>query len=73
MGTDTSANLVWPTVPGRTYRVEYRERLDAGEWVALGTNMTATATHLMFTDSPVGIPQRFYRIVLAEGLGASSP
>ncbi len=73
MGQDKSANLVWPAVPGRTYRVEYRERLDVGEWVTLGTNMTATATSLNFRDSAEAIPQRFYRIALVGGSGAPSP
>jgi hypothetical protein len=71
MGNDHRANLVWPAVPGQAYRVEYRERLDAGEWVALGPDLIATNSSLSFTDSAAALPQRFYRIVLVAGFGSS--
>ncbi len=51
-------------IAGRTYRVEYKDDLQAPSWTPLGTNRTATGPVLTITDLPGDAPQRFYRLVL---------
>jgi hypothetical protein len=47
---------------GKTYRVEYKNDLNAGDWTQLGTDQVATATPLVIIDNLGGRPQRFYRV-----------
>jgi hypothetical protein len=51
-------------IPGRTYRVEFKDRLDASTWTALGPDLTATTSQIVVTDSVIGSAQRFYRVLL---------
>lgn len=51
-------------IPNRTYRVEYKDDLNAPSWLPLGGNRTATGPVLTVTDSIADRPQRFYRMVL---------
>lgn len=73
IGENGSVDLVWNTALGKTYRVEYKERLGAGPWTVLGDTMIGTGTFLMISDPAVGVSQRFYRIVQIDGAGAVSP
>lgn len=54
------------TMPGRTYRLEYKETLDASDWVPFGADVTAAAGVHTFTDSDAAAGQRFYRVVLLD-------
>ena len=57
------ATVVWASIPGATYRVQYKNNLDDPEWTDLPGNIIATATTAMQTDATVpGIAQRFYRV-----------
>jgi hypothetical protein len=47
---------------GRTYRVEYKDDLNAANWTQLGTDQVAAATPLVIIDNLGGSPQRFYRV-----------
>jgi len=51
-------------IPGRTYRVEFKDDLNAPTWTTLGADLTATGSQIVVTDGPVGIAQRFYRVML---------
>ena len=54
------------TVPNRTYRVEYKDDLEAAGWTPLGTDLPATGALLNVTDLLNGQAQRFYRVVLLQ-------
>jgi len=56
--------LSWGASVGRTYRVEYKDDLNAPVWTQLGQNLTATSDALSINDDISGAPQRFYRLVL---------
>jgi hypothetical protein len=55
-----------PSVPGHTYRLEYKDSLSDSSWTQLGDDMLATAADVTFTDSSGGQAQRFYRVLLAD-------
>jgi hypothetical protein len=47
---------------GKTYRVEYKNDLNAAEWTQLGTDQVATVTPLVIVDNLGASLQRFYRV-----------
>jgi len=51
-------------IPGRTYRVEYKDSLNAPGWTALGANRTAAGATITMGDAIGDRPQRFYRMKL---------
>ena len=51
-------------IPGRTYRVEFKDQLDAPTWTTLVTGLTATGSQIVVTGTLVSTPQRFYRVML---------
>ncbi len=58
--------LLWSAVPGRTYRVQFKENVDA-EWIELAGDVvagsaTASQTHVTAAEAERG----FYRVLLAE-------
>jgi hypothetical protein len=55
--------LGWPTLPGRTYRVEYSDTLAPGSWHAVGPDVIAGGNSLSLTVSLLTPQQRFYRVV----------
>jgi hypothetical protein len=50
------------TIPGKTYRVDYKNDLTAANWTAITPDRVATSTSLIVIDSAVGNAQRFYRV-----------
>jgi Tol biopolymer transport system component len=58
--------LIWPGVPGRTYQLEYRDRLGDGSWQEIPMTPTWQDPELRQPDvsSPRG-PERFYRLRIA--------
>jgi hypothetical protein len=54
--------LTLRVIPGRTYRVQYKDDLNAGTWNQLGSDRPATNNTLTVTDNISAAPQRFYRI-----------
>ncbi len=61
-----SLSLTCSTIPGKTYRVEYKNDLHAGPWQPLGADRTAVGTSLAIIDN-IGLqPQRFYRITILD-------
>lgn len=63
--TGNQLTLVWPTLAGKSYQVQYRTNLDAGVWLDLGAPRAATGASLSITENilPGGGPQRFFRII----------
>jgi len=62
--TPEGLKLTWATLPGRSYRVEWRPSLgDASEWAEVGT-LTADGGSASLGDVEAFFnPQRFYRVV----------
>jgi Lamin Tail Domain/CotH kinase protein/Putative Ig domain/PA14 domain/Carbohydrate binding domain len=54
------------SVPGRTYRLEYKNVLDDPSWEPLGIDSLADGSTLTFTDGTTANGQRFYRVVLVQ-------
>jgi outer membrane protein assembly factor BamB len=61
--TDFQAVLRWQSIPGRSYRVHYKSRLDETNWTALPGDVLADADTASRTNlvGP-GSLQRFYRV-----------
>lgn len=58
--------VVWCAVPGRTYRVQFKDRVDA-PWTDLPGDVTASGETASKTDSTAGASlARFYRAVLLQ-------
>lgn len=49
------------TIPGRTYRVFYKDEIDAPSWTQLGPDFVAANATASLSDSIVS-PRRFYRV-----------
>ena len=58
--------LGWQTVPGHTYRVEYKNDLRDLAWTPLGSDMPASSGSLSVSTDVTGAPRRFYRILLVH-------
>jgi Tol biopolymer transport system component len=54
--------LTWPVVPGKTYRVQYKNKLSDSSWQTVG-GVTIVGNQGWFTDSTAPVSQRFYRIL----------
>jgi hypothetical protein len=48
------------TTPGHTYRVEYKDDLNAGAWTQLGTDQVATGASITIT-TPIANAHRFFQ------------
>jgi predicted alpha-1,6-mannanase (GH76 family) len=57
-------HLDWNTIPGETYRVQFRDSLVTGQWADLGAPITANGTTASLEDPIGGRLMRYYRIVL---------
>ena len=57
--------LVFGTVPGGRYQLEYKDNLAAPTWTPLGSSQTATSTTLTVADDCnfFSNQHRFYRVV----------
>ena len=59
--------LAWTASAGLRYRVQYKTNLTASAWQTLGSDVTATNTTAVQSDStPGSVPQRFYRVLLLD-------
>ncbi len=58
----TTVNLMWNSVPGASYQVQYTTNLEQQNWVDLGGAISASASTTTTNDvSPTDL-QRFYRL-----------
>jgi hypothetical protein len=60
---NNAVSLVWSAQAGRSYRVQYKDDLNATDWINLGGPVTAAGATASLTDAGSG-NQRFYRVVL---------
>ncbi len=63
---DGVVSFDFSAIPGRTYRVEYKDDLSASAWAALGGSEVAIGPSVVVTDTLAAAPQRFYRVVLLQ-------
>lgn len=66
--TNGLITVVWSSVPGQTYRVQYDSSLVATNWTDLLPDVTATGTTASKTDAIGDVPQRFYRVLFTQPL-----
>jgi hypothetical protein len=59
-------SLTFGTIPGKTYRVEFKNDLNAPTWTPLGGNILANSNSLTVMDNMGSLPQRFYRVVQVD-------
>jgi len=53
----------WPAIPGRTYRLRYKSRLDEAAWTDLPGDIAASDSTVTTSDAISGT-SRFYQLVL---------
>jgi hypothetical protein len=62
-----SATLSWQAIPGKRYRVQYKNDLAVAAWSTLAGDVIATSHIVTRVDSTVsGLAQRFYRVLMLE-------
>jgi hypothetical protein len=60
------ANMIWASVPGRTYQVEYADHL-GGPWISLNPPKTAGPGEIALSEADSSsLPSRFYRVRLVS-------
>jgi hypothetical protein len=64
-GAGNAIEFTFDTLPGRRYRVEFKEHLDDWAWTPLDSGTIADSGNLTLIDSSSARPQRFYRISVA--------
>ena len=62
----TLVRLTWSAIPGRTYRVEYKDDLSAPAWSLLGNPIEAVGSSASANDTVSLVGHRFYRILRAD-------
>jgi len=65
LGANNLVTLVWSAQAGSSYRVQYKDDLDAAEWTNLGAPVSATGSTAQMADQNNG-SQRFYRVTLVQ-------
>jgi Tol biopolymer transport system component len=55
--------ISWPAVPGKSYRVQFKNTLADPAWQDLAGNVTLVGAHAYLNDLAVPGSQRFYRVV----------
>ena len=55
--------IFWSAVEGRSYRVQYKDSVDAAAWAELPGTITATGPTASHVDSQPSLAQRFYRVM----------
>lgn len=55
--------LTWPWVPGKNYRVDFKDALTAPSWSSLGGTWTNLGTKAWLQDPTPATGQRYYRVV----------
>jgi hypothetical protein len=57
-------SVSWPTVAGRSYRLQYKDDLGAAAWTTVGADLTGTGKPLSFAPDISMASARFYRVVV---------
>jgi hypothetical protein len=58
----THISFTVTSIPGRTYRAEFKTDLQTPTWTPLGSSVTASGSTVSFSDLIIGGSQRFYRV-----------
>jgi len=56
----------WQAVPGKRYRVEFRDEIGGGGWQPAGSAVVATGDPATLTHLAATMGERYYRVVLEE-------
>jgi Tol biopolymer transport system component len=56
------STISWPALPGQTYRVQYKDDLDAAIWQDVNGTVTIVGNTGFLTDLAPSAGQRFYRV-----------
>jgi len=60
-----ATKLIWSSAPGKTYRVQFKDSIDAADWSYLpGAVIASGTTATLVDDTPTAGGQRFYRAIL---------
>jgi Tol biopolymer transport system component len=57
--------LLWNSIPGKTYRLQYKNTLDAASWQNFPGTVTAISETTVAQDS-APVPNRFYRVITVD-------
>jgi hypothetical protein len=60
---NSAVSFIWSTYPGKTYRVLYKDALNATSWTSLGSDSVAAGYARFRTDTNAPSHQRFYRVL----------
>ena len=58
--------LTWPTVPGKTYRIQFKDHLEDADWSTQGADQVGTGAPLVLNVDLTATPQRFYRVMVVN-------
>jgi hypothetical protein len=61
---DGTAVITWTANPGSVYRLQFKDDFNGPKWLDATPDILATDTEASTTNSIIGAPQRFYRILL---------
>jgi hypothetical protein len=64
--TNVGANVVitWSALSNATYRLQYQPSLPGTDWQSIVPDITATNATASAVDSPGGVKQRYYRVMV---------
>ncbi len=60
--SDTGTTISWPSSPGQTYHVQYKDNIDDATWQILNGTITITGNLASITDSSATRDHRIYRV-----------
>jgi len=61
-----TVTLTWSAIPGRSYRIDFKDDLAAPAWTPLAPTFVAPGFSATITDTPAPFTRRFYRIRLVD-------
>jgi hypothetical protein len=62
-GTNGQIQIMFNTLPGQDYQVQFKDHLTDAGWTTLGGILPGTGSPVTVTDDLSGRPQRFYRLL----------
>lgn len=63
--TNSQASITWSSIPGTTYRVQFKESLDDLDWTTLSPDMLASDNVTSFTEV-LQAGRRFFRVSIVQ-------
>jgi hypothetical protein len=61
-----AVNLIWNTIPGHLYRLEFKDEIDDPAWTPIGNDVPALGSTAGASDPAPSLTHRFYRIIRVE-------